>query len=154
MLSDYVVDIGVQERLRRGPAGIHLETFADWLADRCYAVATIRSYILAADRFMDWWNCASDGGARFHYGEEGDKGFLVWQVDADGADCTLHPTPARRTVDICFEGKPVLDELRAAVAAEAIAAGALGGPECNATAADARASTEPAAFAAEAVSLS
>ena len=58
---------------------------------------------------------------RFHYGEEGDKGFLVWQVDADGADCMLHPTPARRTVDICFEGKPVLDELRAAVAQQGVA---------------------------------
>lgn len=63
MFSDYVVDIGVQERLRRGPAEIYLNTFADWLADRCYAVATIRSYILAADRFMCWWTCTSDGGA-------------------------------------------------------------------------------------------
>lgn len=58
---------------------------------------------------------------RFHYGEDGDKGFLLWQVDADGADCTLHPTPARRTVDICFEGKPVLDALRVAVAQQGVA---------------------------------
>ncbi len=57
---------------------------------------------------------------RFHYGEEGDKGFLLWQVDADGADCTLHSTPARRTVDICFEGKPVLDDLRAAIAQQGV----------------------------------
>jgi exonuclease SbcD len=58
---------------------------------------------------------------RLHYGEEGDKGFLIWRVDADGADCMLHPTPARRTVDICFEGKPGLDELRAAVAQQGVA---------------------------------
>jgi hypothetical protein len=45
----------------------------------------------------------------------------VWQVDADGADCLLHPTPARRTVEVCFEGKPVLDELRAAVAQQGVA---------------------------------
>jgi integrase/recombinase XerD len=63
MLSDYVVDLGTQQRLRRGPAGAHLDAFADWLANRRYAVATIRSYVLAADRFMGWWNCVSDGGA-------------------------------------------------------------------------------------------
>ena len=53
---------------------------------------------------------------RFHHGEEGDKGFLLWQVEADGADCTLHTTPARRTIDICFEGKPEVEALREAVA--------------------------------------
>jgi exonuclease SbcD len=52
---------------------------------------------------------------RFHYGEEGDKGFLIWDVDADGADCTLIPTPARRTLDIGFEGTPDADALRAAI---------------------------------------
>ncbi len=58
---------------------------------------------------------------RFHYGEEGDKGFLLWQVDAHGARCSLHPTPARRTVDITFEGRPALDALRTAVAQQDIA---------------------------------
>jgi exonuclease SbcD len=58
---------------------------------------------------------------RFHYGEEGDKGFLLWQVDAHGAQCSLHPTPARRTVDITFEGRPALDALRIAVAQQDIA---------------------------------
>ncbi len=53
---------------------------------------------------------------RFHHGEEGDKGFLLWQVGADGADCTLHTTPARRTIDICFEGRPDLDTLRETIA--------------------------------------
>jgi exonuclease SbcD len=58
---------------------------------------------------------------RFHYGEEGEKGFLLWEVDADQARFTLEPTPARRTVDIVFEGKPDLDALRAAIARQDIA---------------------------------
>jgi exonuclease SbcD len=58
---------------------------------------------------------------RFHYGEEGDKGFLLWQVDAHAAKCSVHPTPARRTVDITFEGRPALDALRTAVAQQDIA---------------------------------
>lgn len=58
---------------------------------------------------------------RFHYGEEGDKGFLFWEVDADQARFTLEPTPACRTVDIVFEGKPDLDALRIAVAKQDIA---------------------------------
>jgi len=66
--------------------------------------------------------CVAYAGSigRFHYGEDDDKGFLVWQVDADSADCTQHPTPARRTVEICFEGKPVLAALRAAVAQQGV----------------------------------
>lgn len=52
---------------------------------------------------------------RFHYGEEGDKGFLVWDIGADEVRYTLEPTPARRTLDIVFEGKPDLAGLREAV---------------------------------------
>ncbi len=58
---------------------------------------------------------------RFHYGEEGEKGFLLWEADADQAHCRLEPTPARRTVDIVFEGKPDLDALRAAIARQDVA---------------------------------
>lgn len=58
---------------------------------------------------------------RFHYGEEGEKGFLWWEVDADQARCSLEPTPARRTLDIVFEGKPNLDTLRAVLARQDIA---------------------------------
>jgi exonuclease SbcD len=53
---------------------------------------------------------------RFHHGEEGAKGFLLWDVDADGAQFTLEPTPARRTIDIVFDGRPDLDALREATA--------------------------------------
>lgn len=58
---------------------------------------------------------------RFHYGEEGEKGFLIWEVDADEAHFDLVPTPARRTVDIVFEGKPDLEALRKAAAEQDIA---------------------------------
>ena len=57
----------------------------------------------------------------FHYGEEGEKGLLVWEVDADQARFALEATPARRTVDLVFDGKPDLEELRAAVAQQDIA---------------------------------
>ena len=50
--------------------------------------------------------------SRFHYGEEGEKGFLLWEVESDQARFTLEATPARRTVDIVFDGKPDLDALR------------------------------------------
>lgn len=52
---------------------------------------------------------------RFHYGEEGEKGFLLWDVDGDTARCVLEATPARRTIDIVFEGRPDLEVLREAV---------------------------------------
>lgn len=67
--------------------------------------------------------CVAYAGSvgRFHYGEEGEKGFLMWEVDADGARFDQVPTPARRTVDIVFEGKPDIDALRTAIAQQDIA---------------------------------
>ena len=67
--------------------------------------------------------CVAYAGSigRFHYGEEGEKGFLMWEVDADGARFDQVPTPARRTVDIVFEGKPHIDALRTAIAQQDIA---------------------------------
>ncbi|MDO8777044.1 MAG: metallophosphatase family protein [Burkholderiaceae bacterium] len=57
---------------------------------------------------------------RFHYGEEGDKGFLLWEIGMGEVRFTLEPTPARRTIDIMFEGKPDLEVLREAVKREDI----------------------------------
>src|SRR6185295_16320124 len=54
-------------------------------------------------------------------GEAGEKGFLMWDVAAGNASCRLEPTPARRTLDICFAGKPDLEALRAAVERQPIA---------------------------------
>ena len=53
---------------------------------------------------------------RFHHGEVGDKGFVLWEVDASAVAFELVPTPARRTVDLFFEGKPDLARIEAAVA--------------------------------------
>jgi len=47
-----------------------------------------------------------------HYGEEGDKGFLIWEVEAGFVRFELIATPAKRTVEISFDGMPKLDELQ------------------------------------------
>lgn len=52
---------------------------------------------------------------RFHHGEQGDKGFLVWEVDPMAAGCELVAVPVRRTVDLFFDGKPDLEQIQAAV---------------------------------------
>ena len=51
---------------------------------------------------------------RFHHGEAGDKGFLMWEVGADHTHLELIPTPARKTVDLFFGGKPDLAAITAA----------------------------------------
>ena len=57
MLSNYVTNVQTLERLRSGSSGVHLEGFTKWLASRQYSKETIRSYVFAASRFMNW--CAS-----------------------------------------------------------------------------------------------
>ena len=49
---------------------------------------------------------------RLHYGEQGGKGFLIWDVGAASARLELIATPARRTLEIAFDGMPKLDELQ------------------------------------------
>lgn len=53
---------------------------------------------------------------RLHYGEEGDKGFLLWSVDANGASVEFVSTPARRMVHLDFDDKPDMKVVRAAAA--------------------------------------
>jgi len=48
---------------------------------------------------------------RFHYGEEGDKGYLLWEVSAGDARAELVATPARETVCIDFDGPPDMAQL-------------------------------------------
>jgi exonuclease SbcD len=48
---------------------------------------------------------------RFHYGEEGDKGYLLWDVSAGDASAQLVATPARETVCIDFDGPPDMARL-------------------------------------------
>ncbi len=52
---------------------------------------------------------------RFHHGEVGDKGFVLWEVGASEVAFELVPTPARRTVDLFFQGKPDLARIESAV---------------------------------------
>ena len=54
--------------------------------------------------------------ARLHYGEEGEKGFVLWSVDANGASLEFIPTPARRMVHLDFDGKPDMELVKAAAA--------------------------------------
>lgn len=49
---------------------------------------------------------------RLHYGEEGEKGFLIWDMDSNGARLEFIPTPARRMLHVEFEGKPDLAHLQ------------------------------------------
>jgi DNA repair protein SbcD/Mre11 len=58
---------------------------------------------------------------RFHHGEAGDKGFLWWEINSDSARLRLIPTPAKRTVDIVFEGKPDLQALADMVKTQPVA---------------------------------
>jgi DNA repair protein SbcD/Mre11 len=53
---------------------------------------------------------------RFHHGELGDKGFLLWDVGATQSRFELVRTPARRTIDLFFDGKPDLAQVKVAVA--------------------------------------
>lgn len=50
--------------------------------------------------------------ARLHFGEEGDKGFLLWEVDAATAEFEFVRTPARRMLHFDFTGPPDLQALR------------------------------------------
>ena len=49
---------------------------------------------------------------RFHFGEECEKGWLLWDIDAEtGAQFTMTPTPSRRNVEFVFDGPPDMNEL-------------------------------------------
>jgi DNA repair protein SbcD/Mre11 len=49
---------------------------------------------------------------RLHYGELGEKGFLVWDVDQQGSKLRQLSTPAKRTLDLEFDGAPDLEKIR------------------------------------------
>jgi exonuclease SbcD len=55
---------------------------------------------------------------RFHYGEDGDKGYLQWDIEAGEATAELVPTPSRQTVSVDFDGPPDMARL-AEIAANA-----------------------------------
>ena len=53
---------------------------------------------------------------RLHYGEEDDKGFLLWDVTPGSATFRFVQTPARRMLHLTFDGRPDMEAVRAAVA--------------------------------------
>lgn len=53
---------------------------------------------------------------RLHYGEQGDKGFLMWTVEANSSSLALVPTPARRSHELAFDGPPDMESLTQFVA--------------------------------------
>lgn len=57
---------------------------------------------------------------RFHHGEIGDKGFLLWDVGAAVTRFQLIGTPARRTLDLTFAGAPDIQAIEAAVGAQGV----------------------------------
>lgn len=88
--------------------------------------AHAQAFLLGHIHRHQGWHCAGPDGqqaiayagsiGRFHFGEEGDKGFLVWEVGSRGATYRLEPTPARRTIDITFEGRPDVGRMRELIA--------------------------------------
>lgn len=77
------------------------------------ASAVMLGHIHKHQSWMKDGRCIAYAGSigRLHYGEEGDKGSLLWEVDADNVGATLQPTPARRTLDISFDGPPDMEAL-------------------------------------------
>jgi len=49
---------------------------------------------------------------RNHYGEQGEKGFLIWDVGAMGASFEFVATPACRMIDFNFTGAPDLEYIK------------------------------------------
>lgn len=93
--------------------------------------AEARAFMLGHIHMHQAWTRTDDAGGqciayagsigRFHYGELGDKGFLLWEVTADESRFMLKTTPARRTIDVVFEGQPGIAALRAALADQDVA---------------------------------
>lgn len=59
MLTDVLVNPVAVARLRKGPAGPHLDKYVGWLLDQGYSHETIRAYVPASADFMTW---ARSGG--------------------------------------------------------------------------------------------
>lgn len=53
---------------------------------------------------------------RLHFGEQTAKGYLDWHVEADRADLEFIETPAKRLIEINFDGVPNMAELEQAAA--------------------------------------
>jgi exonuclease SbcD len=111
--------------------GVPMACFDHEFTTGALFAAEARAFLLGHIHKHQAWTREDDVGVqciayagsigRFHHGEQGDKGFLIWDVGTDAANFELHPTPARRTMDIVFEGRPDLAALREAVAQQSLA---------------------------------
>ena len=84
--------------------------------------AVMLGHIHKHQKWTNGGQCAAYPGSigRLHYGECGDKGFLIWDVQPGRATCRLVPTPAKTLLDVQFSGAP--DMARLAELAEEAAA--------------------------------
>lgn len=53
---------------------------------------------------------------RFHYGEDGDKNYLMWSIVSGDSPFEAIATPSRRTIDLFFDGPPDMAAIREAAA--------------------------------------
>lgn len=49
---------------------------------------------------------------RFHYGEQGEKYYLLWSVESNSVDFQAIATPSKRMIDLRFDGAPDVEEIR------------------------------------------
>lgn len=106
--------------------GVPMAGFDHEFSTGALFAAEARAFLLGHIHMHQAWTRTGEAGGqriayagsigRFHHGELGDKGFLLWEVTADESRFTLEPTPARRTIDVVFEGKPGIAALREALA--------------------------------------
>lgn len=77
------------------------------------ATAVMLGHIHKHQSWVTDARCIAYAGSigRLHYGEEGDKGFLMWTLNADSSQKDLVATPARQTHDIVFNGPPDIEAL-------------------------------------------
>ncbi|WP_322054920.1 metallophosphoesterase family protein [Paraburkholderia bannensis] len=79
--------------------------------------AQCSAFLLGHIHKYQWWERAGQLIAypgsigRFHYGEQGEKGYLLWEVDTHVASAELVPTPARRMLCVDFDGPPDMERL-------------------------------------------
>ncbi len=111
--------------------GVPMAGFDHEFSTGALFAAEARAFMLGHIHTHQAWMRPDDAGGqciaypgsigRFHYGELGDKGFLLWEVTADESRFTLKATPARRTIDVVFEGQPGIAALRATLANQDVA---------------------------------
>lgn len=101
--------------------GVPMAGFDHEFAPDALFAAEAQAFLLGhVHRHQAWERTGSAGmqriayagsAGRLHYGEEGEKGWLLWEVEANRAAFRQVPTPARRTLDLEFEGVPDLDAI-------------------------------------------